>query len=294
MRIQKLFLLMATALIATSVCAKSKSEKLLICGSGWNKIAIVDTETKAIEWEHPTEQGWECNSVASLDNGNVLFAYKKGAKVVTRDHKQVWNIDAPSGCELHTVRLLDNGNCMLAWGGHPLAVLEVNPETGEVISKTEYETGVEKVHGQIRQVNKGIDGNYIIPIVTKSQVHIITPKGDLVRVIDIDGKPFCTERIKNGNYMVACGDGHTLKEVNFETGETIRSIGASDIEGTSLFYVAGLAPQKNGDLYICNWQGHSKDASGPQLIEINKKDQLIWSIDDKENFAKISGICIIK
>ena len=44
---------MLTVLAALSVLFfsfKNKSPKLLIGGSGWNKIAILDKETKKIEW----------------------------------------------------------------------------------------------------------------------------------------------------------------------------------------------------------------------------------------------------
>ena len=30
----------------------------------------------------------------------ILFAYKKGAKLITRDQKELWNIPAPDTCEM--------------------------------------------------------------------------------------------------------------------------------------------------------------------------------------------------
>lgn len=275
---------------------KAESEKLVMCGSGWKKIAIVDKATKSIEWEYPVEDGWECNSVASLGKGKILFSYKKGARVVDKNKKTVWDMPIPTDrkCELQAASFLDNGNCLLAWGGHPLTILEVNAKTGKEISRTEYETGVKSTHSQIRQINKDDEGNYIVPVMTNRVILIISADGKLVREINVDGRVFGIEKLANGNYMVSCGDGHMMKEVNLKTGEIVRTIGATDIEGTSLFYVAGMATTAKGNMYICNWQGHSKGAIGPQIIEVNPDLEMVWNIEDKENFAKISGIDIVK
>ncbi|MFQ9021891.1 MAG: hypothetical protein ACLR6J_12230 [Parabacteroides merdae] len=43
-----------------------------------------------------------------------------------------------------------------------------------------------------------------------------------------------------------------------------------------LFFVAGLLPAKDGGLYVCNWQGHDKnavEANSPQVFEINDKGE---------------------
>lgn len=265
-----------------------------MCGSGWPKVVMIDKDTKTIEWEYPVEKGWECNSVASLGDGNVLFAYKKGARVVNAEKETVWDFTCPDGCELQSVRALKNGNALLAWGGHPLAVLEVDGATGKEISRTEYETGVESTHSQIRQVNVDDDGNYIVPIMALKQLHIITPAGELVRKVDVGGNPFTVEQVKGDIYMVAGGDKHILQQVNIKTGEILKTYESTDIEGTSLFFVAGLVSQPNGNLYICNWQGHSKGAVGPQFIEINGAGEMVWSIDDNETFGRISGVSLVK
>lgn len=110
------FILSACLLLVCSACHEA-SHYLLLGGSGWDKIAIVNKNTKEIEWEHPLEKGWECNSVAVTPDRNILFSYSKGAKLITRDHEEVWNISAPEGCEMQTARVLPNGNYLLAWCG---------------------------------------------------------------------------------------------------------------------------------------------------------------------------------
>ena len=162
------FILSACLLLVCSACHEA-SHHLLLGGSGWDKIAIVNKNTKEIEWEHPLEKGWECNSVAVTPDRNILFSYSKGAKLITRDHEEVWNISAPEGCEMQTARVLSNGNYLLAWCGNPATIMEVNAK-GEILSKTDFDTRIEQPHAQFRQVNKNKRGNYLVPLFATSEI----------------------------------------------------------------------------------------------------------------------------
>lgn len=294
---KKIFTLLFSALflfVATS-CQK-KSQKLLLGGSGWNKIAIIDKDTKQIEWEHPLEKGWECNSVAATPDGNILFSYARGAKVITRDHKEVWNIAAPDTCEMQTARILPNGNYLLGWVGHPAVIMEVNPK-GDIISQTAYETGIDHPHAQFRQLNKNERGNYLMPLFATSEVREISPAGELVKTTKLEGTPFTTVALANGHYWVACGDGHSLMEVNLDNGDVVRRFGENDIEGARLFFVAQLLPSSGEGLYVCNWQGHDKhatEANSPQLFEMDGNGKIVWSLNDNKTFGMISAISTIE
>lgn len=279
--------LVLAGLVSFSSCTK-QSEQLLLAGSGWNKIALIDKETKAIQWEYALEKGWECNSLAATADGNILFAYSKGAKLVTRDKQDVWNIPAPDSCEMQTARILPDGNFLLAWCGHPSTILEVN-KSGEIISRTEFETGIEIPHAQFRQVVKNSRGNYMVPLFATSEVREIAPSGETVKIVKVDGTPFSTVQLSNGNWLIAGGDGHCVIELNFETGETIRTIQQADIAGAPLAFVAELLPTAAGGMYVCNWQGHGADKA-PQVFEIDKNNKMVWAIDDTATFGMISAI----
>ena len=285
-----------TLFFVSTAFGQNKSEKLLLGGSGWNKIVIIDKATKKIEWEHPLEKGWECNSVAATPNGNILFSYAKGAKVIDRAHKELWNISAPEGCEMQTARILPNGNCLLAWTGHPAVIMEVTPK-GDISSRTEYETGVQNAHGQFRQINKNERGNYQIPVFPSSEIREVSPEGKLIKSTKLEGNPFTTLKSKGKNYWVACGDAHILMEVNLDNDKVIQRYSANDIKGTNLYFVAGLFPAPKGGIYVCNWQGHSRNAqetNSPQLFEMDKKGNIIWSLNDNQTFGMISTVSSIK
>ena len=273
-------------------CSK-QPEKLLLGGSGWNKIAIVDKASKQIEWEYPLERGWECNSVDVDTDGHILFSYSKGARLIDREKNTVWDVKAPEGCELQTAKALPGGRYLLAWCGTPAVILEVDKK-GNTLSRTEYDTQIPKAHAQFRQVNKNKAGNYLMPLLATASVCEIDPNGQLLKSVKVKGGPFSVAVLSNGHYLVACGDKHSFVELDFETGKTIREVNADDIEGAKLFFVAQLLPTKPGGLYICNWQGHGKDAANhqhPQLIELDKKGQMIWSLNDNERFGMISAVC---
>lgn len=284
--------ILAVALILCSACQK-KPEYLLLGGSGWDKIAIVNKDTKKTIWEHPLEKGWECNSVAVTPEGNILFSYSKGAKLIDREHRELWDIPAPEGCEMQTARVLPDGNCLLAWCGSPARIMEVSPE-GKILSETGLDTGIEQPHAQFRQVNKNERGNYLVPLFATSEVREIAPTGQLVKSVKVEGTPFCAVPAGNGNYWVACGDAHAFQEVNLDSGEVVRTIGREDIAGAPLFFVAQLLPKADGGLYICNWQGHDPAAASggyPQLVEIDKAGEVVWSLNDNAAFGMISSVC---
>lgn len=293
----RIFVLISSLALFLSLASCGQEQvKLLLGGSGWNKVVIIDKSTKQVEWEYPLEEGWECNSVACTPEGNIFFSYRKGAKVVTKDHQEVWNIPAPEGCEMQTARVLPDGNILLAWTGHPAVIMEVD-KTGKELRRTEYETGIEHPHAQFRQVNKNAAGNYLIPLMGGKNVCEVSPEGKLIRSVEFDGNYFTVLHDEGNEYWVACGDRHTLLKVDMQTGKVIQRFGENDIPQIRLFFVAGLYKSENDGLYVCNWQGHDKTAkemNTPQLFEIDNSGHVLWELNDNMRFGMISDVCIMK
>ncbi|MFI3283305.1 MAG: hypothetical protein SNG10_07370 [Rikenellaceae bacterium] len=289
-RILKISLVAAALMFSFSLSA----QQLLVGGSGWNKIAIIEKETKEVLWQHPLEKGWECNNAVALKGGNILYSYKKGAQVITADHEVVWDIKAPEGCEMQSAKLLSNGNSLIAWCGHPLTIMEVDSKSGEILKKVEYETEIQNPHAQMRQINKMDNGNYIVPLVSQKFVHIVSPEGKLVKKIEIPVTPFATDQIKGSVYLVAGGDTHGFCEVDFESGEVLRTVNDGDIKDTPMFFIGGVESNKKS-FYVCSWQGHSKGKTGPKVLELDSDLNMLWYIDPSdEGIGRISSVCSIK
>ena len=167
---------------------------------------------------------------------------------------------------------------------------------GEVLSKTEFETGIERPHAQFRQINKNKKGNYLVPLFATSEVREIAPNGQLLNSVKLSGTPFSSAFLDNGDCL-ACGDAHCFVQLNLESNRIVRRVNANDIEGVQLFFVAQLFPLQNGGLYICNWQGHDREAGKgkhPQLVEIDSEGKVVWQLNDKVKFGMISTICPIR
>lgn len=291
---KRLVTFLASALILFS--CTSSSEKLLLSGSGWDKIVIIDKNTKQAEWEYPLEKGWECNSVDMDKDGNILFAFGDGARLITREKEIRWNIPAPEGCEMQTARVLPDGNYLLAWCGFPATIMEVN-QRGEILTKTDFDARIQNPHSQFRQVNKNEKGNYLVPLFASSDLWEITPSGEVLNRILLEGTPFSIAGLADGNYIVSCGDAHSYVELNMETGEIVKKVSANDIEGISLRFVAQIVPTSAGGLYLCNWQGHGADPGmqqNPQLIELNAKGEIVWELNDNAAFGMVSAVCPVK
>ena len=107
--------------------ACSKNEKLLIGGIGWQEIAIVNKKSGEIEWKHSLSPDEECNDVDMNKRGEILYAYKQGAKLIKRSGEVVWDYKVGENEAVYSASVIESGNYMIAIAGKPLArIVELN------------------------------------------------------------------------------------------------------------------------------------------------------------------------
>lgn len=280
------FLLIALPLTVVAACAGAPKQKIVLGGSGWNQIAIIDKETKQVEWVHDLETGNECNSVAVDARGNILYSYKQGARLIARDAAIIWDYTTDPGTEVQYAGVSPKG-FVLAICGNPSKIVELDKK-GRVTKEIAFETGTEKPHGQFRQVHALGNGSYLVPLLSQSKVITVDGNGKIVNGIPVEGKPFSVTKSASGNLIVSGGDGHCITEVT-PGGDVVRRITQNDIEGINLGYVAQINPSKDGNWLICNWLGHGADPAQPHLIEIDTNGKVVWSFNDKETIQKVSA-----
>lgn len=270
-------------------------DKILVAGSGNPSIMLVDKQTGKVEWQHALEKGEECNTVALTKEGNILYSYKKGAKVVTWNHQVVWDYPAPDKTELQSATILRNGGILLGICGNPAQFIELDKK-GKVVNKVTFDLEVEKPHSQFRQIFQLKNKNYLVPVMAKQKVMEISRKGKLVAEHKIDGGAFSSLELSDGNLLLPCGDKHYYLIVDRKTGKELRRITGDDLEGASLWFVAQVLELKNKNLLICNWGGHTRGSivDQPQLIEINKDGKAVWTLNDKQNIDKVSAACYLE
>lgn len=275
-----------------ALCSCAKVPKLVVAGSGWNKIAIVDKKSKQVEWTHQLDDNTECNSVIVVPGSKIAYSYRDGVRMINADQQVVWDYKLQKKGEVHSVTQLPNGGFLLAASGSPALLIELDAN-GREVKKVKFDGGCENMHGQLRQAAKSKNGNYIIPLLSRRLILELDPAGVVVAEYPLPQSPFSVMELPSGNLIASCGDGHFFVEIERKSGQIIRQVDESAFsEKEIMHYVAQMIPLKNGNLLLCNWNGHFKKGETkqiPHLIEFDKKYNIVWRLDDFENIQKVSA-----
>lgn len=274
-------------IVGVCISCETKKEKLLVSGCGWNQVVILDKGTGQIEWSHQINVGEDCNDAEITKEGNILYAYTKGARMITRSQDVVWDFQSKPGEELFTATQLPSGHYMLAICGNPSRIIELDPK-GKQISELLFDTDISGVHDQFRQIVQTSSGTYLIPLMGKGEVIEMNKKKEIVNRVTCGGNPFSVQVLKNGNWLVACGDAHNFVEIDPVSKLIVDKVDSNDLPGYSLLFVAELVRLANGNTIICNWNGHTQDKSQPLLIEITPGKDVAWTLPKHPGIINIS------
>lgn len=276
----------AAALTSCGPKPTGPQDKMLIAGSFWDTIAVVNkTAGNTIEWKYGLPAGSECNSVEILPgSGDVLLSYKKGARVIKRDSvgTVVWDFtDVADTAELQTATRLPDGGYLLAVCGTPMRIIELDSTGLNVRKEVKYDLGITPAHAQFRRVAKAANGNYLVPIITTGKVLEIKDDSTLVMEYNVGGNPFSVQELADGSLLVALGDGHSAIEIERTGGNLVKKI--DTVPGVALHFVAQTQRLANGNTLISNWQGHlpAEEQTAVQLIEIDPAGTVVWSYDGR-------------
>lgn len=286
-------LILLGLLIATSLSAQESF--LLVGGSGWNRIALIEKESARVLWTHELGGKEENNAVAAAPGGNVLYSYKQGAKLINLAHEVLWDYHAPEGTELHTATTLPGGDFLLSYCGHPARIIELNAK-GKVKHEVAFETGIEKTHGQFRQAIKSRKGTYLVPLMGKRAVIELNAQGRELNRWEVEGGPFSVTELDNGNLIVACGDAHAYVEIERESGKILRKTDNATIAASAceFNFVAQIEQLRNRHLLVCNWNGHLKNTQTiqPSLLEIDSESRVVWKLKENKEIGRISAVAV--
>ena len=72
----------------------------------------------------------------------------------------------------------------------------------------------------------------------RGEVIEMSRQGEVLKRIPCGGTPFSVQILTNGNWLVSCGDGHKLEELNPRTGQSDRTVQSGQLEGDPLLFVA--------------------------------------------------------
>lgn len=286
-------ILLASLAFAAIACSTTKKpvDKLLIAGSFWDSIAIIDKTTGNMEWAMAIPTGAECNSISMTTKGDILFSYRKGARLIDRAGNTIWDFkESVDTAEMQTAVQLPDGNFMVASCDNPMRIVELD-SMGKPYKEVKYNLNIANPHGQFRVIAKSSNGNYLIPVMSQGTVLEINSAGDSINTYKTGGVPFALIEKENGNLLVSCGDAHSLVEVNRATGEATTVVGQNDVAGATFQFMAGAALLPNGNIIATNWLGHVDDSCDDlQIVEFDPSKKMVWSFKNRALAKNVSAV----
>ena len=235
-----------------------------------------------VEWQfNVMSLGSEANDAWVLANGNIAFAYVKGAREMTPAKEVVWNYAAPAGTEVQSCQPLPNGNFLIGEahdGG--VGLLREIDGTGKVVSTvTVTEPGGFSPHNQFREVRKTPQGTFLVTYLQSNKAVEFDAAGKQLRQFACGS--FVAIRLPNGNTLSSCGDAHRVIEVDPQD-KIVWEVTESEIPGNRLGFAAGLQRLANGNTVICNWPGHAGAAEQPQAFELTRDKKVVWEVNNPQ------------
>lgn len=292
-RVKLLFTVAFTVLITLPALSQ---QKLLIAGSGWKEVAIVDRTSGKVEWTHPIDRatkGEDCNDIEMTRSGDILIACKTAARLVTKEQRVLWEYAVAPGEEVNTATELPKGGFMLGVCGIPARIVTLD-KAGKVVREITFDTEIANTHSQFRQVTATKKGTYIVPLMARKEIIELSDDGKVLRRVKLDAGAFSVKVTKDGLWMASCGDAHKIEFINPKSGEPDRVINADDVEGVKMLFVGEIEVLPNGNLLVCNWNGHSKDKNQPKLYELDKQNNVVWTLPALSNITNISAVSSVR
>ena len=268
---------------------------------GNNRLAIVDADGK-IQWQ----MKWGgIHDIHVLDNGHIMVQ-ERNQKVVQIDPESksiVWSYDSTKQngnqgkrVEVHAFQPLKNGHVMIAESGAG-RIIEVDRQ-GKIHKEIRLKVNKPHPHRDTRLARKLDNGHYLVCHEGDGAVREYDQQGKVVwdYSVPLFGKPrrrghgpeafgnqvFGAVRLKNGNTLIATGNGHSVLEVTPEK-KIVWQIHQNDLPNITLAWVTTLEVLPNGNYVIGNCHAGPKN---PLLIEIEPKTKkVVWTFDHFKTFG---------
>jgi len=227
----------------------------------------------------------------------------KVVEIDRESRKVVWTYDSTKAngnegkrVEVHAFQPLENGNVMIVESG-PARIIEVDRE-GKMQKEIKLKVDHPNPHTDTRLVRKLESGNYLVCHEADGTIREYDGDGKIVwdYAVPLFGKEpkgghgpeafgnkaFCALRLKNGNTLIATGNGHSVLEVTPEK-EIVWQIHQKDLPKITLAWVTTLEVLPNGNYIIGNCHAGPEN---PLLIEIEPKTKkVVWTFDRFDTFG---------
>ncbi|MFK5924412.1 MAG: PQQ-binding-like beta-propeller repeat protein [Verrucomicrobiota bacterium] len=285
------------------------NDRLIIGAEGGKGVKIIDpAANNKVLWQHPVRA---VHDLQLLDSGNILTQSDMQNLIeIAPDQSVVWRYNSATTngnqgkkVEVHSFQRLNNGHTLIAESGIP-RFIEVNSQ-GKLLKSMPMQVSKAHAHTNTRITRKLDNGNYLVAHEGDQEVKEYSPDGKVVWQFKIPlfdkapakghgpeawgGKVFSAIKLKNGNYLIATGNGHSVLEVTPEK-KIVWHLKQNDIPSVTLAWVTCLQELNNGNFIIGNCHA---GPDHPQIIEVNRDKKLLWSYRDFKNFGNALANIIV-
>ncbi len=225
----------------------------------------------------------------------------------------VWSYDASKRngnegkrVEVHAFQPLGGGKMMIAESG-PGRIIEIDRD-GKLLKEVKLQIGRPDPHRDTRLARKLDNGHYLVCHEGDGAVREYDAAGKVVWDFPVPmfgreekgghgpeafgNAVFCALRLKNGNTLVATGNGHSVLEVTPEK-EIVWKLEQNDLPGITLAWVTTLQVLPDGNYVIGNCHA---GPGQPILIEIEPQTKkVVWQLDGFGEFGNdVSNSVVVK
>ncbi|NNC88239.1 MAG: PQQ-binding-like beta-propeller repeat protein [Akkermansiaceae bacterium] len=291
---------LAVLLLAAPLAADppQPAHRVLLQGKG--KLAVV--ADGKVTWEMP----WGgIHDIHVLPNGNYMVQ-RNMREVVEIDPKTkqvAWSYDAAKSngnegkkVEVHAFQPLGDGTVMIAESG-PGRIIEVDRD-GKLLKEIKLKLDKPHPHRDTRLARKLDNGHYLVCHEGDGKVREYDSGGSVVweYAVPLFGKKpagghgldawgnavFGAVRLKNGNTLIATGNGHGVIEVT-PGKEIVWRLAQDELPGIRFAWVTTLEVLPNGNYVIGNCHA---GPGNPLLVEIvPETKKVVWQLDEFGEFG---------
>jgi len=275
------------------------SNRLVIAAEAGKGLAIASV-TGEILWKRPLGA---VHDVQLLPNHRLLV--NDGWTRVTEINLQkeiVWTYDsavengnAGKKLEIHSFQRLANGHTLIAESG-VCRLIEVDAEK-KLVHEMKLQVAKPHPHTDTRLVRALPNGDYLVCHEGEERVVRYAPDGKILWEFPVPlfgkpragghgpeafgGKCFGAIVLKNGNYLIATGNGHSVLEVT-PAKEIVWKVEQKDLPGITLAWVTTVQELPNGNIVIGNCHAGPEN---PQIVEITKEKSVVWTWKNFTDFG---------
>jgi hypothetical protein len=283
-------LLPAAALLAIVLPASGlKASHPFLCTDSYaNTVSVVSAEGKVV-WQHACQHPQDC---WLMPNGDYLFCHATGALEMTPYSKVVWEYKSGPNTEVHACQPLPDGSVMLVENG-PCRIIEVNRQ-GSIVKEIKLTPPPASIslHNQFRGTRKTLDGHYFVSRKGEHKVEELDADGRTIRFIPIDGDVHEFLPLPNGHFLVACGEGRKVQELDSSL-KVVWEISGDELPGNPLRLMTGFQRLPNGNTVCCNYLGHGHVGTQPVFFEITPDKKVVWQFRDDLHFKVVNQIQVL-